>query len=324
MSVVSGDGALPRRLLASFSGGETSAYMTQKLLREAAHEYDEIVIAFSNTGEERKECLEFVHECDERLFAPLGHRVIWVEAVIHHGEKKGPTHRIVTFETASRKGEPFREFVRKYGIPNPKFPACSRALKRYPIMSLARSMGWATNTYDTAIGIRADEIDRMTEDKHLKRVIYPLAKRWPTTKPQINFWFTNQPFRLRLKGYQGNCKTCWKKSFRKLLTIWDEGPEDFAFNREMEAEFGLHGAEFAKEPPPPCDYRRVFFRGNRSVADIEQMRAEAGDSFVTAEDDTQNWEFSFDLDVGGGCGESCEIWADDDGSEEFDIEELAA
>jgi len=314
----------PRRLLISFSGGETSAYMTQLILRAWRQRYDEIVVVFANTGEEEEACLEFVRLCDELL----GFGTVWLEAVIHHGEKKGPTHRIVTFETASRHGEPFEEMIRKYGIPNPKFPHCTRVLKKAAILSYARSIGWEPNTYDTAIGIRADEIDRMTEDKDLRRVIYPLVKPWPTSKPQINYWWHRQPFRLASKGYRGNCTTCWKKSLRKLLTVMDETPEAFDFNRRMEADYGLVGAEFGKDAagtlpvPLPPGYRRTFFRENRSVADLERLHAQG---FTPAEDDSQPWEFIFDaeLDVGGGCGESCEVWADDDSGDDIDLEAAA-
>lgn len=307
-----------RRLLISFSGGETSARMTRLILERWQHRYDRIAIVFANTTEENEETLIFVDQCDRLLFAPLGHRVVWIEGEQRHGERKAPNVRIVDFETARRNGEAFEDFIRKYGIPNSKFKGCTRSMKRKPIEQYAKlHLGWPLNTYDLAIGIRADEIDRMSEDRDQRRIVYPLVTEWPTTKPQINSWFAAQPFRLRLKGYQGNCRTCWKKSFRKLMTIADEAPEKFNFMRVMEDVYGHFGPEFLKDPatrrdPLPEGYRRTFFRENKSVDDISAMLAErkAAGTFTPAEDDAVI--FDPEIDVAGGCGEeSCEVWTED-------------
>lgn len=60
----------------------------------------------------------------------------------------------------------------------------------------------------------------------------------PTNKPMINFYWKNMPFRLELKGYQGNCKTCWKKSDKKLYQIAKENPNAFDFMKRMEDKYG--------------------------------------------------------------------------------------
>lgn len=58
-----GEGKL-RRLLISFSGGETSALMAKLILDRMAGEYDEIRTVFANTGQENEETLRFVDRCD--------------------------------------------------------------------------------------------------------------------------------------------------------------------------------------------------------------------------------------------------------------------
>lgn len=87
------------KLLVSFSGGETSAFMAQWLWKHHRDDYD-MIFVFANTGQENEETLEFVQKCADHFGFP----VVWVEAVVHHGKRKASTHRIVDFETASRDG----------------------------------------------------------------------------------------------------------------------------------------------------------------------------------------------------------------------------
>lgn len=296
------------RLLISFSGGETSAYMTWALLRERT--YSQILVVFANTGQEREETLEFVRQCDEHF----GFGTVWIEAVQNFGERKSAGFRIVDFASADRSGVTFEEYVRKYGIPNSNYPGCTRDLKLNAIKAYARSMGWENGSYDTAVGIRADEIDRQSLNAPANRIVYPLIGR-EIRKPQINQWWSRQPFRLNLKGYQGNCKWCWKKSFRKHLTLIGESPEIYDFPRRMEALYGRVGPEFAKANTP-ADHRRKFFRGGRTTDDLFAMFDARGNDFVPAEDDAatmpdQPGFFDADLDAPGGCGESCEVWTDE-------------
>lgn len=318
-SIGYGSAEKPRRLLISFSGGETSAEMGRLILQRMKGLYDEIIIVFSNTSRERNECLDFVDQCDRQLFQPLGHSVIWIEAVQFHGQRKGAGFRQVTYETACRDGSVFEDMIRKYGIPNKKYLHCTRELKLNPITAYAESIGWSKGSYDTAVGIRADEIDRMSVNAESNRIIYPLIK-WGVKKPDVNAAWRNRPFRLVGKGYQSNCTFCHKKTFRKHLTIISETPEVYEFPRRMEALYPHVGGEFVKaasgEQPLPFEgYRRVFFREGRSTDDLFRLFDEQKDIFTPAEDDSQIYPeptlFDPLLDEGGGCGESCEVWADE-------------
>jgi hypothetical protein len=131
----------------------------------------------------------------------------------------------------------------------------------------------------------------------------------------VNDWWARQAFRLQLKGYQGNCKWCWKKSRRKHLTLMDESPEVFRFPERMERRYGKVGPEFAVPGKRPEGYQRRFFRGDATVADIRaDLRARLKDgTFVPAVDDAvARVPFDPDLDLGGGCEETCEVHADED------------
>jgi len=273
---------------------------------------------FANTGQENEQTLEFVRDCDQHF----QFNAVWIESVQHHGVRKSASAKMVNFETAARNGEPFEDFIRKYGIPNQKFPSCTRDLKVNPIENYVASLGWEHGSFDMAVGIRSDEIDRVSINAADKNLVYPLAFWEPTTKPQINTWWLKQPFRLKLKGYQGNCKWCWKKSPRKHFTLISETPEIYDFPRKMEQLYGYVGPEFKKPggraPLKNGDpYRRVFFRSNLSTDELFRLYQQKKNFFVPVSDDAQTYvEFDPDMDVGAGCSESCEVYSDEDAATE--------
>lgn len=284
------------RLLVSFSGGETSAYMAQWLWRNKRDEY-EMIFVFANTGQENEETLEFVEKCSNHFGFP----VVWVEAVVHHGERKATSHKIVDFQTASRNGEPFEAIISKYGIPHQGMPHCTRELKLHPINSYAKAIGW--EDYYSAVGIREDEADRINKNARKLKLVYPLISLRPMTKPKINFWWSQQPFRLNLKGYQGNCKTCWKKADKKLFQIARENDSQFEFFAKMEEKYGNYIPEtrlkLIRERGETPKLPITFFRKNRSTHDILKSSKEDNS---TVEDDMMN----FDL-IGG---DNCEVYAE--------------
>jgi hypothetical protein len=285
-----------KNLLVSFSGGETSAFMAQWLknhYREFG--YENIVFVFANTGLENEQTLEFVEKCDAKFDLKLH----WVEALVFKGERKGTGYTITDFEHAKRKGEPMEAIIEKYGIPNKATPHCTRELKQAPIKKFAKQ--WFNGEkYHTAIGIRSDEIDRQNDKAKEMGFIYPLIdkKMIPTTKPMINLYWRSMPFRLELKGYQGNCATCWKKSDKKLYQIAQENPKAFQFMAEMERKYA-----FDKN-----GNKQVFFRKKRSAL---QILKEAKNWKGVVKDDSQiyDWQTSMEFDLESQ-NESCEVFSE--------------
>jgi hypothetical protein len=288
------------KLIISFSGGETSAYMTQYLLLNYSDVYD-MVVVFANTSQENESTLDFIEQCDKYF----NMNVVWVESVFNPINGKGVTARVVDYKTASRNGEPFEAMIAKHGIPNASTPHCSRDLKRSAILDYAKQLGW--KKYFTAIGIRADEVGRVSSSAKKNKVIYPLIDIG-FTKLKVNSYWDKMPFRLALKGYEGNCKVCWKKSLRKLMTIAVENPSAFDFFERMEQKYGAYIPESrlhnAKIQTPIR-----FFRGNMTVQDIKEA---SKNYFEHATDDSRNTiEFQkqvLQLDLFGGCIESCEVY----------------
>lgn len=284
-----------RRLKISFSGGRTSALMLKLILDRMASEYDRIAVTFCNTGQEHEETLKFVNAVDQWLEAG----VVWLEAVVHPEHGKGTTHRIVNFETADRAGAVFESVIKKYGIPNPVFRnLCNRELKLRVMDSYCRSIGWETGSYDTAIGIRADEIDRVNPDHRALRLVYPLVDEG-VTKTDVLAWWSKQPFDLQIPEHYGNCVWCWKKSLRKHLTLARECPSAFEFPMRMERLYATAGAG---------EKERTFFRENRSAADILELSKQPFEPF----DPNQPLQMPLiPIDLpSGGCSESCETYGD--------------
>lgn len=242
-------------LIIQFSGGRTSAFMT-KFLFEYFPEREKHVL-FENTGKEDERTLDFVNACDVRW--NLG--VAWLEAVVHYDERKATTHKVVTYETAARAGEPFEAVIKKYGIPNVVFKPCTRELKTNVAKSYIASLG--LEDYEIAVGIRADEAHRINRETARKNnLIYPLTDIIHVDQRFIDEWWAKQEFNLEVPHYLGNCKMCFQKSIKKLVVIAREEPQELAWCDEMERKYGDVGPQIGG---------RVFFRGRRSAQDIKEL-----------------------------------------------------
>lgn len=287
---------MKQNLLVSFSGGETSAYMAHWLWVNCQERFN-MVFVFANTSQENYETIQFIRKCAEYFDI----KIHCVEAVVHHGIRKANTHKVVNIWDASMDGEVFEEIIKKHGIPNQNFPHCTRELKTNPIKSFGKEY-FNGEPYFTAIGIRVDEIDRISANHKENKIIYPLLQKEfiPSTKKMINEFWRNQPFRLELKGYQGNCITCWKKSDKKLLQISKENPHALNFFSLMESKYGhftpesrLKLIESRGELPK---YPITFFRGNRSAYDMFML---SKDFDGNVSDDSQEYD-----------SESCEVFSE--------------
>ena len=282
-----------KKLLVTFSGGETSAFMANWLNKKMQNEY-EMLFVFANTGVESNETLEFVHKCEKEF----GLDIKWIEAKVYHNQRKSTGFKIVDYNSATRNTDwkhradtPFEEVVKKYGIPNHSRLHCTRELKMNPIKNFAKSI-WGKEKYYLSLGIRIDEIDRINSKKEELRLVYPLIQKdmQPMTKKHINFWWNQQRFRLNLKGYQGNCGACYKKSNNKLMQIAKDDINYFEFLDYLEKkhgnpegrvpkkvyyeykdEFGETITGYEMEKVPTEEYKNVFFRNFVSVKEMIEM-----------------------------------------------------
>ena len=301
------------KLIVSFSGGETSAYMTDWLINRGGAEQlhcSDVCVVFANTGQESEATLEFVRRCD----TDLGFRTVWLEADINPVLNGRSSFTVVDYKSADRDGVVFEAMVRKLGLPNRQFKHCSRILKAVSIEVYARhGLGWSGHY--TAIGIRVDETDRISLAARKRRLLYPLINIHPKTKAQISSWWRDQSFRLELEQWAGNCKWCCKKSYRKLVAVYRKDPSAFDFPKMLERKYARVGPEFDPTrrrdgSAPPIGYYRTMFARSKPASYIEELSKELGDSFVLPTDEMQ--VFDDEIDAAGGCGDSCEVYSDDD------------
>lgn len=278
-------------LVVTCSGGETSMVVTLYCLKYLKDKYN-ILVVFANTGIEDDRTLDFLKRCQDYFNIPIK----WIEARVYHGKRKSCGYYEVDYETATRNTDwmkkdntPFEEVIKKYGLPNHSRLHCTRELKMNPIKAYAKDV-FKGEKYTLALGIRVDEIDRINPKRKELGIIYPLAQSEykPMTKKQVNFFWEMQPFRLELKGYEGNCITCYKKSDKKLYKLAKENPSAFEFFAKMEEKYGNVNGKIPKiiyeefsednsllpslkkklEVLPKEEYKNTIFRNFRTAKDI--------------------------------------------------------
>jgi len=217
-----------KNILIAFSGGRTSAFMAKLMLELPKYKESDVIIVYANTGKEGEETLEFIDKCDKEFNLNL----IWIEADVTQEKGRGTEYKVVTFKTASRKGEPFEQVIKKYGLPSRLYRHCTRELKDVPIYKYGKDI-FKTSDFYRAIGIRADEPHRIGSKKN---TFYPLAEMG-FTEEIIRNWWDRQSFDLKLKDYQGNCDLCFLKSIRKKLTILSEDELKAEWWDNMESKY---------------------------------------------------------------------------------------
>jgi hypothetical protein len=272
------------KIISSFSGGKTSAYMTIRLKEKYG---DDLVVLFANTSQENDETLSFVHKCDVEFKL----NVVWLESVTYFHQKKASGYSVVDFSTACRDGMVYENMIKKYGIPNKSWPHCTRELKLNPIKSWIKDN--IKGNYKMAIGIRADESKRVSSAAEKNHLFYPLVDE-KINKIDINDFWENQLFNLNLHDYQGNCKWCFKKSNKKISMLIKENPEWFEFTDRMERLYPYSGANLDGN-------KRVFFRQKMSTQDL----LFANDISYS---DLEKFKSFIDDDENSGCSESCEAF----------------
>jgi 3'-phosphoadenosine 5'-phosphosulfate sulfotransferase (PAPS reductase)/FAD synthetase len=245
----------------SFSGGRTSGYMLWRILQTNGGLPPEAVVLFANTGKEDEATLQFVRACSERWGVP-----------VHWLEYTDGGYRQVTFETASREGEPFEALIRKRGfLPNPVTRFCTQELKIRVMAQHLASLGYA-GTKDalenfSMMGIRADEPRRAAKVSDKSRVPLYLAG---TTAAEVGRFWAAQDFDLQLPSFggrtlHGNCDLCFLKPAGQIASLIAETPQRAVWWARMER---LATTEFADKVKGDGWRFRMDRPGYQSLADF--------------------------------------------------------
>ena len=232
---------IPTPAVISFSGGRTSAYMLKRIVDAYGGKLPkDIKVCFANTGKEMEATLDFVHECEKMWDVPIH----WLELDI--GTNPIWQTKEVTYETASRNGEPFDKLINKKNglLPSLFTRHCTIELKIKVINRFMRNQGY--KEWYSALGLRFDEPRRVSDSKNnsQKHVnIAPLYEAKITNEDVLEFWRKSN-FDLQLpsidgKTVAGNCDLCFLKGTKTLLNIIRERPDlaDWWVEKEKEKTF---------------------------------------------------------------------------------------
>ena len=250
----------------AFSGGRTSGYMLWNILK--AYEYkfpEDIYVCFYNTGKEDEQTLQFVKDIGENWQI----KIYWIELDIDLTKTPSPSRKDdlkwkeVTFETASRNGEPFKNIIDYMRIRRFTYPEnysersqqearegrglLPNVLSRYctDVMKVEAGKNFMKKRdikiYNDVIGLRYDEPRRVSNIKKRStrkvEMLTPLDNAKVTKEEVAKFW-SDHWFDLDLPndGIHSNCDLCFLKGRKKVETLIREKPEiaDWWIEREEE------------------------------------------------------------------------------------------
>lgn len=252
---------------------------------------NEILPMFCNTGKERDETLDFVHEIETRWDVPI----IWLEYTrvpalsvdpfIYPAKKSQDTvlaqqvdglsthwFKVVDYKTARRRNDkntPFDELLGWANVlPNVRSRMCSVQMKVRTMMRYLFSIGiyeWTDH-----IGIRFDESHRaleiMANAPSYRGTAFPLIDAHVTEADVFDFW-RKQPFDLRLDSIEGNCDLCFLKARWKRVEIARRDPHAINWWLQWENRFAAK---------PEIDGNGKYFRKGEPFSYVRHLAEQPG------------------------------------------------
>lgn len=246
--------------MVTVSGGRSSAMAARYIQTSEKYKDYEKVYVFANTGQERKETIQFLKDIVKFWDMPL----VLVEGVYSEIMGVGVGYKIVDFDTLSMNSEPFDKAIMHMnkgefsGLPNQEAPYCSERLKTIPCKKLCDDV-FGVNNYQKVIGYRKEDMPKRIswpEIKVEKTRLFPLLTDfdYPIGNKELNKWWDMQPFKLSIHGKFGNCQLCWKKSDLNLIDSIRYGTDAVDFWDRMERKYG-----------------NTAFREHKSINDLVKM-----------------------------------------------------
>ena len=283
-------------ILCTVSSGYSSIMMASKI--KEWYPNHNVIFAMANTSKERKESLDFMNECDKHFNLNM----VWIEGIINNNQKKGTNYRITTYEKLITDGSLMEAGIKKYGIPSKINKWCNRELKLVPMKKYIDKI-FGVDNYSIALGIRYDEMDRLSENYKTNNIFYPLMENKIDSRLRNKFW-DKQPIKIKIPAFKGNCDFCFEKSKRKILTIIKEDFDLINWWLDKEDKYSKNEIK-----GKPCYNAYVenggafFSRSNKSFLELIE---EAKNPFRSATDEYIYENDMFDSE--DECGNSCEIF----------------
>lgn len=245
----------------SFSGGKSSGRML-RLLMDTHSDFDKrFMVLFCNTGKEHDATLDFVHDVETRW----GINIHWLEYCripsrdlsenwFRAGRKRSNLKkaqekdeyahwwREVNYLTASRRTDtntPFDVLLEWANqLPNVQTRQCSVQMK---LRTMQRFLGYhGIFEFNSYIGMRADEAHREMEVlvniEKGEHPNFPLIRAGIHKSNVEEFW-KNHPFTLRIPELLGNCDLCFLKKRWKRVAIAKMDPSAAIWWRDKEDVF---------------------------------------------------------------------------------------
>jgi hypothetical protein len=282
-------------IICATSAGLTSVMMAIKM--KEWYPDCNIINVFLNTGKEDIRSVQFMNECDKHYNLNL----VWLESIIYPEKNIGSSYRVTSYSNLDTSGEIFEQGIKKYGIPSRVNKWCNRELKLNPLKKYANVI-FGENNWCLALGIRTDEIDRISDKYKENNTFYPPFENGIDSRLRNKFW-SKEPIKLNIKGYEGNCDFCFEKSKRKRMTIALENPEKLIWWDKMEKKYALIEIEGKDQYNSMVQSGGAYF--GRLNESIEQIVEDAKKPFSKATDEYvyENDLFDFETD----CGINCKI-----------------
>jgi 3'-phosphoadenosine 5'-phosphosulfate sulfotransferase (PAPS reductase)/FAD synthetase len=280
-------------IICATSAGLTSVMMAIKM--KEWYPDCNVVNVFINTGKEDIRSLEFMNECDKYYNLNL----VWLEAIIQLKKGIGSNYKVTSFDKLDTKGIIFEEGIKKYGIPSRVNKWCNRELKLVPLEKYANNI-FGLNNWSLAIGLRIDEIDRISNNYKTNNIFYPPFENKINQRERNKFW-KDEPIKLKIKGYEGNCEFCFEKSKRKRMTIAVQNPDKLIWWNEMEQKYSLKSIDGKEQYNKMVENGGAYF--GRMNEPIQKIIEDAKKPFKKS---TNEYIYENDLfDFESDCGSSC-------------------
>ena len=281
-------------IVCTVSAGYSSMLMAIKM--KEWYPNDNIIYVFANTGKEDRRSLDFLQECSEYY----GLDIVYIEPIISSKKGVGTNYAIRLANNLDLSGIQFEYGIQKYGIPSVANKWCNRELKLVPMQKYCNNV-FGVDNWSVAIGIRVDEIDRVSDNYLTNNIFYPLFDHKIDSRLRNKFW-ANQPIKLKIRAYEGNCELCFEKTDRKRMTIAADSPEKLIWWDDMEKKYGgikIEGKDVYNNMID-LEGRNNFGRGNKS---IEWLVEQAKKPFKKFKDEYiyENDLFDSEDECGSGC-----------------------